>query len=474
MRAMLPVSVIDIRGPTLGQVVTSMLNYFNLIVYLISNQMLWISNDLFTLLEIALGKRSFLSFLRAKTPMTRAFIQTLFRSAIRLRRTKVISILLDAGLVFDAWTLHTDLPLKLAIEGRETTLASRLVRAGANLTGDLDSRALANAAAIGDLELVSLLTDMGADVNPQDTSTYYPALLLATKRGDVEMVKLLLSRGADINVSCSSDHYILNPLARAARRGGLQLVQLFLDRGVHVEDRGRIQKNALALAADRGHLELAKVLLDAGAELNRPSTNGLPHIFSESSALYAAVERGCRSVAELLLRYNADPNIRLYSQDDPEPIGKTALFAAVSENDAQMTQLLLKAGAHVDDMNLDRAYNGNLYYIKETAISRAVRYSRSNLVRILLDAGAVAVSFISDVRIQHKTEYRDNFAYNTLDLAIRNSEHEIALLLIAADPSVTSLYKDSLFYSAIRMHDVKLVRFFLDAGADINHVPIES
>jgi hypothetical protein len=37
MRALLPVSVIDIRGPALGETATSMVNYFNLIVYLISN-----------------------------------------------------------------------------------------------------------------------------------------------------------------------------------------------------------------------------------------------------------------------------------------------------------------------------------------------------------------------------------------------------------------------------------------------------
>jgi hypothetical protein len=214
MRAILPVSVIDFRGPALGETATSILNYFNLIVYLVSNTMISITDDLFTMLEIALSKRPFLSLLLTKTPTTRAFIQQVFIHATISRENKAISILLDAGLLFDAWILQPDLPLKLAIEERNTALAKRLIEAGADLTDDRGCEAIAIAAKNGDLELVSFLIEMGADPNPQNTSTCYPALFQATERNDKEMVELLLNCGADINMSYSHTSYP-SPLVNA-------------------------------------------------------------------------------------------------------------------------------------------------------------------------------------------------------------------------------------------------------------------
>jgi ankyrin repeat protein len=475
MRAMLPVSVIDIRGPALGETESSMLNYFNLIVYLISNKIIYISEDLLTMLEIALSKRPFLSLLLKKTPTTRAFIQGVFISATKFRENKVISILLDAGLLFDAWTLQPDLPLILAIAERNTALAKRLIEAEADLTDDRGCEVLAIAAEVGDLELVSFLIEMGANPNPQDTSKCYPALFEATARNDKEMVELLLNCGADINTSCS---YISHPspLLSAAERGDLQLVQLLLDHGVHTEDRSLKQETMLGIAASRGYSALARELLDAGASAHPPAFSPLEPEYAESSALYKAVKKGHQSVAELLLTHKADPNTRAYRMDDPDATGRTALFAAVTNQNKQIVQILLKAGARVNEMNFydTKQCYFSQEYRKETALHQAVRTSNTDLVQILLKAGAVAIYPFSEVQLQSGSQYQDDFSYNTANLLARNPNPKITGLLFTADPSAILKYGVYFFQSAIQSNDIDLARILLNAGVDVNGVPIGS
>jgi ankyrin repeat protein len=472
MRAMLPVSVMDIRGLALGETATSMLSYFNLIVYLISNKMLDISEDLFVLLEIALTRGPFLSLLLEKTPTTRAFIQALFESALSLRKTKIFLNLLDAELVFDAWTSQPDVPLQLAISERDTALSKYLVRAGADITDDRGSKALAIAAKEGNLELVSFLLEIGANPNPQNTSKCYSALFEATSRNDKEMVRALLNFKADVNAS-SSRKSCVSPLVSAAENGDLQLVQLLLDRGVHTEDRSLKQDTTLGIAASRGYSELARELLDAGASAHPPAFNPLEPEHAESSALYKAVKKNHQSVAELLLTHKADPNTRAYRMDDPDATGRTALFTAVTNQNKQIVQILLKAGARVNEMNFydtQECYFSREYR-KETALHQAVRTSNTGLVQILLNAGATVISPFSEVRLQNGSPYQDSFSYNTVSLLAQYPNSEIAGLLCTADPSAIFKYRRNVFRSAIQSNDVDLARFLLNAGVDVNDVP---
>jgi ankyrin repeat protein len=471
MRAMLPVSVINIRGPALGETATSMLNYFNLIVYLISNTMIYISEDLLTMLEIALSKRPFLSLLLKKTPTTRAFVQGVFKSATKFRENKVISTLLDAGLLFDAWKLQPDLPLKLAIEGRNTALAKRLIEAGADLTDNRGCKVLAIAAKNGNLELVSFLIEMGANPNLQDTSTCYPALFEATSRNDEEMVELLINCGADVNAS-SSRHSLPSPLVSASGNGDLQLVQLLLDRCLQTEDRVARQETALGIAVHRGHIELVRKLLDAGAAIHPPAFIKSRSPYTDSSALYKAVESGYRPMVELLLAHKADPNTRAYRMDDPDATGMTALFTAVTNRNKQIVQILLKAGARVNEMNFYKTYRGDYQfeYRKETALHQAVRTSNTGLVQILLNAGATAISPFSEVGLQNGSQYQDDFSNNTAGLLVQHPNSEIAGLLCNADPSAILNYGLYFLDSAIQSNDIDLVRVLLNAGIDVNGV----
>ncbi len=83
------------------------------------------------------------------------------------------------------------------------------------------------AAANGDVELVKLLLDRGAEINAA-TQDGWTALHFACLRGDEGLVKLLLDRGVDVNTKTTSG---VSALSIATSEGDREIVELLLDRG---------------------------------------------------------------------------------------------------------------------------------------------------------------------------------------------------------------------------------------------------
>ena len=80
----------------------------------------------------------------------------------------------------------------------------------------------------GHPEIVQVLLDAGAEVNPIDSFGDTP-LMMAAMRGHVEVVKVLLSAGADVNfVSVLSGYTLLHG---AAAYGELAVVRELCERG---------------------------------------------------------------------------------------------------------------------------------------------------------------------------------------------------------------------------------------------------
>jgi ankyrin repeat protein len=60
------------------------------------------------------------------------------------------------------------------------------------------------AAVAGDVELVEMLIEKGADVDDRDVHGYTP-LILAIQAGNTDIAKVLINNGADVNASAASD-----------------------------------------------------------------------------------------------------------------------------------------------------------------------------------------------------------------------------------------------------------------------------
>ena len=143
----------------------------------------------------------------------------------------------------------------------------------------------------GDIEVVRLLLDRGADIHAKDDE----ALRWSAFYGHVEVVRLLLDRGADIHAGVDAS------LQWSAENGHVEVVRLLLDRGadIHADN-----DYALQMSARYGHVEVVRLLLDRGAllpERNMISTScmNLIRIYIHDDSLFV---KQCR-VFGVLRRY---------------------------------------------------------------------------------------------------------------------------------------------------------------------------
>jgi hypothetical protein len=119
-------------------------------------------------------------------------------------------------------------------------------------------RRLAPAASDGNVELLSALLHIGADLHFRNDIAIRHACLAPEDRRRVT-VDYLLNHGADVNAKDTETLWI------AAEQGDLALVNLLLKRGADP----RSDRPAIVAAATRGHLAVAQALVAAGADRSK-------------------------------------------------------------------------------------------------------------------------------------------------------------------------------------------------------------
>ena len=140
----------------------------------------------------------------------------------------------------------------------------KLLDEGADIDMTLQRTALHAAAANGNLEIVELLIERGADVNLKDIHGRVP-MFVALAEHQPEVAARLAEADTNPNVRTVDGSTLLVAAVRAEE---VQLVQWALDHGTDV-NAIRPEKNnptALILAARKGNAEIVSLLLAAGAD----------------------------------------------------------------------------------------------------------------------------------------------------------------------------------------------------------------
>ena len=216
-------------------------------------------------------------------------------------------------------------------------------------------------AATAELRVREVETMLGRpqDPNTKDPETKHPAFSVAASRGNLQLVQLLLEAGADKNIKSADG---LTPLHLAVRYGHLEVARFLVEIGVEKDAETSAGCTALQLAAGSGQRELVEILMAAGANKDAAEEHGW-------TALHFAAGSGDLEVARLLVHAGA-------SKDAAGEAGSTALHLAASNGHVKVVEFLLEAGAS------DAATTSGF-----TALSLAASHGEVEVVRFLIESG---------------------------------------------------------------------------------------
>lgn len=168
----------------------------------------------------------------------------------------------------------------------------------------------------------------------------WTALRSAAWGGHCEAVRLLLDAGADVN---GCDNEGRTALRAAAWGGHEEIVLTLLDYGAQINKADSKGRTPLIAAAYMGHYETVEILLDHNAEVDIADRDGRTALLVVALCVpTAAGIKGFGEVAGLLLERGADPGHRDHD-------GMTPLLLAAYEGHEDVVELLLEAGADVDE-----------------------------------------------------------------------------------------------------------------------------
>ena len=222
----------------------------------------------------------------------------------------------------------------------------------------------------GNLEIVKVLIQSGADIHAQDDK----ALSLSSLSGHLEIVKYLIENGADIHRSAA--------LFMSSIRGHLEVVKYLIQNGADIH---AYNDEALVISSKNGHLEIVKYLIENGADIHADN----------DKALVMSSKDGHLEIVKYLIEKGVD----IHAQDD------RALILSSQNGHLEIVKYLIENGADIHADN-DKALvmsskNGRLRVVKylienganihadnDKAIMMSSKKGRLRVVKYLVENGA--------------------------------------------------------------------------------------
>ena len=134
--------------------------------------------------------------------------------------------------------------------------------------------ALTEAAIQGQLDVVRLLLERGANLNWQDRAVGFTPLGWAANQGHESIVRALLEAGADPNLA--TPEFLRTPLMAAAQRGSLPIVKVLIAAGANVNAPTCDGRTALSIAQEKKHDDVVTLLAGIGAAGTSPLPTPVP------------------------------------------------------------------------------------------------------------------------------------------------------------------------------------------------------
>lgn len=172
--------------------------------------------------------------------------------------------------------MHHNNLLHQAVNGNDPALAADILKAsnvglaeddsGINAKDKFGCTPLYTSVLNGNVEMVKLLLEHGANVDDATGSSGETALGVATRNNSVRIVNMLLQQGADVNrqIGDSGD----TVLHRAIYKNYPKLLQCFLEHGGNVDVKNKRGYTPLHIAARNDLDHIVRFLLENGAHVD--------------------------------------------------------------------------------------------------------------------------------------------------------------------------------------------------------------
>lgn len=221
---------------------------------------------------------------------------------------------------------------------------------------------------------ILFLIQNGADVNSRFKECC-PPIMRAIGMNDTELVQALINAGAHVNYT-EDDECNYKPLMWAARKGFTGIVQMLLDAGAEINHADKWGNTALFFAIGSNNINTVKTLIAYGADVNLGGDYreyGWKNQFKGTvPPIVHAAKHNLNKMVQILLDAGAHVNAT-----DPE--GHTALWYAVKNRNFDLINILARAGANLNMIDLQ---------LGTTLLIQAIKVHDYEMVKALLNAGA--------------------------------------------------------------------------------------
>ena len=268
--------------------------------------------------------------------------KTAFEYASLNNKIEMLKLLINAGA-----DVNTDSDggntLVRAVENDKMEAVKLLISAGS----DLNSRNAYGLTPVmivvekNNIETLQLLLENGSDVNarvinsslflddwPEGATAIYSARL----QGNIEMVDMLLEAGAESYLQINPD--LNDNLFLNTESFNNEKVKILIDDGADVNAFNEKGMSPLMIAVEKDNYELVKILIARGADINGRVPIKREYWARGTTALIIAANRGSTNIFKLLLTAGADINIKEY-------YGNTAKLEAKNNGHSDIYQILL-------------------------------------------------------------------------------------------------------------------------------------
>lgn len=320
-------------------------------------------------------------------------------------------------------------PIRTIFENRKDNVEACKYFLRKNL--GVDRSLLTDACRNGLIKIVTLLLDIGSNTG-QDFYHRYP-IIEAASNGHVEIVKLLIEKGAVIDPRDNE------PLRLASKHGHLEVVKLLLKNGANMYSPSQIigvfEGDVLTNACERGHIEIARFLLDSGVNIHTDDDAALRYSYQHIEVIKLLLERGADiharldqvlehtcSMSELvkITKFLLDNGANLHARNE------AALKTACTCNNIEAVKLLIEYGANIHIQN-------------EYALYDACHKGFVDIIKLLIEKGAVVtIENLQNVIIyQHNAKVLkillDNMGINIMDEFYTRFQKEINMAKVIVD-----------------------------------------